>query len=181
MSTNDLAARLDRLEAESAIRALVARYCFAIDDHDLEAVAGLFTSDARVWSRDNVMDARGRDAIVKQYEGRFTVLGPSNHVSHDHLICFGDNRDEAVGLVSAHAELYRNETPMVTALRYHDRYQRENGEWRFAERELTFLYYVQLKDYPGILGVPDRMRAYGDARPADYPESLSSWIDYRHG
>lgn len=179
MQKDEFAARLDRLEAESAIRALAARYCFAIDDHDLDAVAALFTADARVWSRDGVMDAVGRDAIIRLYEGRFAVLGPSNHVSHDHWIRFGENPNEAEGLLSAHAELYRNETPMVTALRYQDRYKRVDGEWLFAERELTFLYYVPLSDYPGILGQPDRMRAYGDRRPADYPETLASWKDYR--
>ncbi len=179
VSNDDLAARLDRLEAESAIRALAARYCFAIDDHDLAAVADLFTEHARVWSRDGVMDAIGREAIVRQYEGRFAVLGPSNHVSHDHWIRFGDDPDEATGLLSAHAELYRNDTPMLTALRYDDVYRRVEGSWRFAERALSFLYYVPLADYPGILGASDRMRAYGDRRPADYPEGLPSWKDYR--
>ena len=174
-----LVARIDRLEAESAIRRLVSSYCFAIDDHDLDAVAALFTADARVWSRDGVMDAVGRDAIVRQYEGRFAVLGPSNHVSHDHMIRFGDDPDSADGLLSAHAELYRNDTAMVTAFRYRDQYRREGGKWLFAERELSFLYYVPLADYPGILGHPDRMRAYGDSRPADYPELLASWKDYR--
>ena len=98
MTMEDIADRVSRMEAESAIRALTARYCFAIDDHDLEAVAGLFTADARVWSRDGVMDAVGRDAIVRQYEGRFAVLGPSNHVSHDHWVRFGGDPDEAEGL-----------------------------------------------------------------------------------
>ena len=176
---NDIAAGLDRLEAESAIRALCARYCFAIDDHDLDAVGDLFTDDARVWSHDGVMDAVGRAAIVEQYRGRFAVLGPSNHVSHDHWIRFGDDPDTATGLLSAHAELYRNDSSMVTALRYTDRYSREGREWRFAERELAFLYYVALADYPGILGVKDRMRAYDQPVEADYPEHLPSWKDYR--
>lgn len=179
MSEINFDARLDRLESESAIRALAARYCFAIDNHDLDAVAELFTTEARVYSRDGVMDARGRDAIVRQYEGRFAVLGPSNHVSHDHWIRFGDDPDRAEGLLSAHAELWRNETTMVTALRYDDEYRREDGVWRFQQRALSFLYYVPLADYPRILGAPDRMRAYAEPAPADYPEQLPSWKDYR--
>lgn len=179
MDSNHIAARLDRLEAESAIRALAARYCFAIDNHDLPAVADLFTGDARVFSRDGVMDARGREAIIRQYEGRFAVLGPSNHVSHDHWIRFGDDPDLAEGLLSAHAELWRNETMMVAALRYDDVYRREDGVWRFAERALSFLYYVPLADYSAILGQADRMRAYDQPAPADYPEKLPSWKDYR--
>ena len=179
MDQADRDLRLDRIEAELAIRALAARYCFAIDDHDLDAVGELFTDDARVWSRDGVMDAQGRAAIVEQYRGRFAVLGPSNHFSHDHWIRFGDDRDTATGLLSAHAELYRNETPMVTALRYTDVYRREQRQWRIAERQLAFLYYVPLAEYSGILGATDRMRAYATPAPADYPEGLPGWRDYR--
>lgn len=179
MDEADFNVRIERVETDLAIRALCARYCFAIDDHDLDAVGDLFIDDARVWSRDGVMNAHGRAAIIEQYRGRFAVLGPSNHVSHDHWIHFGDDRDAATGLLSAHAELYRNDTPMVAALRYADRYRREGGSWRFAERELSFLYYVPLSQYPGILGANDRMRAYAEPAPADYPENLPSWRDYR--
>lgn len=179
MINDDFAARIDRLEAESAIRALATRYCFAIDNHDLAAVADLFTEDARVFSRDGVMDARGRGAVIRQYEQRFAVLGPSNHVSHDHWIRFGEESDVAQGLLSAHAELWRNQTTMLTALRYDDIYRRDGGTWRFQERELSFLYYVPLSEYRGILGEPDRMRAYAEPAAADYPEKLPGWKDYR--
>lgn len=177
--SQDLAARIDRLEAESAIRALVARYCFAIDNHDLDAVADLFTEDARVYSRDGVMDATGREAIIRQFEQRFAVLGPANHVSHDHWIRFGEDGDAATGMLSAHAELWRNGMTMITALRYDDVYRGENGLWRFGERALSFLYYVPLSDYPSILGTTDRMRAYSEPGEADYPEKLPTWKDYR--
>jgi uncharacterized protein (TIGR02246 family) len=178
MDKDDIASRIDRLEAESAIRSLAARYCFAIDNHDLRAVAELFTEDARVSSRDGVMDAVGRDSIVRQYEGRFKVLGPSNHVSHDHYIRV-DGPDRATGLLSAHAELWRNDRAMIAALRYDDVYRRDQGVWRFQERSLSFLYYVPLSDYPHILGAKDRMRAYEQPALADYPERLPTWKDYR--
>ena len=179
MDGTDWEARIERIEAELAIRGLAARYCFAIDDHDLAAVGELFTEDARVHSRDKVMDATGRDAVLRQFEGRFAALGPSNHVSHDHAIRFGPDPDRAEGTLSAHAELLRDGVPMLTALRYADHYRRDNGVWRFAERELSFLYYVPLADYPGILGQRDRMRAYDRPAPADYPETLPGWRDYR--
>jgi ketosteroid isomerase-like protein len=179
MDPDDFAARLDRLESESAIRSLAARYCFAIDNHDLDAVTELFTADARVYSRDGVMDASGRDAVIRQYEERFRLLGPSNHISHDHWIRFSEGPNQAEGLLSAHAELWRNGMMMVTALRYDDVYRREGGDWRFQERALSFLYYVPLADYPQILGAKDRMRAYAEPAQADYPEKLPSWKDYR--
>jgi hypothetical protein len=117
--------------------------------------------------------------VIRQYEQRFSVLGPSNHVSHDHWIRFGNDPEVAAGLLSAHAELWRNGTMMVTALRYDDVYRRDGGEWRFQERALSFLYYVPLAEYPQILGRSDRMRAYGEAAEADYPERLQTWKDYR--
>lgn len=178
MADNDLALRVERLEAESAIRALAARYCFAIDNHDLAAVRDLFTEDARVFSCDGVMDATGRDAIIRQYEERFRVLGPSNHVSHDHWVRI-ESADRATGTLSAHAELWRNDQMMVTALRYEDAYRREGGVWRFASRELSFLYYVPVAEYVRVLGEEKRMRAYAEPAAADYPESLPTWRDYR--
>ena len=179
MTNADLALRIDRLESESAIRALAARYCFAIDNHDLAAVRDLFTADARVLSRDGVMNAVGQDAIIRQYEDRFRVLGPSNHVSHDHWVRLDEAVYHATGTLSSHAELWRNDQMMVTALRYEDVYRRENGVWRFSCRELSFLYYVPLAEYAHILGEEKRMRAYAEPAAADYPERLPSWHDYR--
>jgi ketosteroid isomerase-like protein len=168
-------ARLERLEARLAIRDLVARYVFAIDDRDLVVVAGLFTAEGRFRSADGAMNAVGRAAIVDQFKGRYGVLGPTNHVCHDHVIDF-DGSDRARGLVSAHAELWRHGRATVTAMRYADVYQRDvDGEWRFADRALSFLYYVPVEDYATALGRPDRNRAGPEPRPADYPEKLAHW------
>jgi len=169
--------RLKRLEARESIRALVTRYCLAMDDRDMAAVPALFTPDARVHSRDGVMDARGIDAILEMYRGRFAVLGPSNHFTHDHLIDF-ETDAAAHGLVISHAEVVRRGRPMWAALRYHDRYALHDGVWKFSERLLTFFYYLDVADYTRFLGSPDRMRAYETPRPADYPEALETWKQY---
>ena len=58
MIYREMVLRVDRLEAESAIRALAA----AIASRSTITICrrrDLFTGDARVWSRDGVMDARG--------------------------------------------------------------------------------------------------------------------------
>ena len=168
--------RLARLEAESQIRQLVARYCFAIDDRDLPAIAALFTDDAIVRSADGVMSARGIDAIMAMYRGRFEALGPGAHYMHDIQIDFvGDGSEQARGRVSGHAELHRNGEMMVCALRYADRYRSTATGWRIHEREIGFLYYVPVADYPGILLSRDRNRAYAQPLPADYPETLPGW------
>jgi uncharacterized protein (TIGR02246 family) len=173
----DIETRLARLEAEAAIRQLIARYCFTIDNHDLEGAGALFADDAVVRSADGVMNAKGVDAIVAQYRGRFEVLGVGNHFTHDIALDFqGDDR--ATGLVSAHAELWRKEQMMIAAIRYQDSYRRTPRGWLFAERVINFLYYVPLTEYHDILGRTDRVHAYDRPQPADYPETLPSWIAY---
>ncbi|GGC22900.1 hypothetical protein GCM10011371_08220 [Novosphingobium marinum] len=176
---SDMEARIARLEAESQIRQLIAHYCFDIDDRNIEAVRNLFTDDGILKSADGVMFAQGPDAIIEQYHGRFDVLGPGHHFMHDVQIDFvGDGSVEATGRVSGHAELKRKGMMMVTALRYADKYRNTPAGWKFAEREIQFLYYVPVSEYPGILLRSDRNLAYDEPGPADFPERLPSWIEY---
>ncbi|HEU4532053.1 MAG TPA: nuclear transport factor 2 family protein [Steroidobacteraceae bacterium] len=179
MQDGDLPARIARLEACEAIRQLVGRYGVVIDNRDIEGIGLCFTRQGSFRSRDGVMNARGREAVVAQFHGRFAVLGPSMHWTHDHLIWpDAADPDRARGLVSSHVELVRHDRPMVCALRYEDAYRREDGEWRFEDRLLSFFYYVEVQDYARSLGSLLRMRAYEKPAPADYPEALQSWRDY---
>lgn len=169
--------RIARLEGESAIRQLVSRYCFHIDDRDVAALATLFTHDAELHSSDGAtMNAKGLSAIIDQYHGVFEHLGPGQHFTHDISITFIDD-DHALGIVSGHAEFMYEDRMIVTAMRYRDQYKKE-GEWKFASRLLGFLYYVPIGEYPGILGKTLRSHALREPRPADFPESLDSWISY---
>lgn len=173
----DLESRIARLEAESQIRQLVARYSFDIDDRCVDSVRALFADNAVLRSHDGVMHAAGVDAIMAQFDGRFAVLGPGHHVMHDIQIDFVSD-DEARGRVSGHAELWRNGRMMVAAIRYADRYCKCATGWKFAERVLGFLYYVPVETYPGILGHRNRNHAYADPLPADFPEGTADWIAY---
>lgn len=176
-----LEARIARLEAESQIRQLIARYCFTIDDRLRSEIAELFTDDATLRSADGVMNATGIDAIMAQYEGRFDALGAGAHYMHDVQIDFvGDGTQEATGRVSGHVELIRNGRMMVGSIRYRDTYRNTAKGWRFQEREISFLYYVPVEDYSGILAVLDRNRAYATPKPADFPERLDSWSTAPH-
>ncbi len=176
---SDLEARIARLEAESQIRQLIAHYSFDIDDRIIESVRDLFTEDGVIRSKDGVMHAQGPDAIIEQYHGRFTVLGPGHHFMHDIQIDFvGDGSQEATGRVSGHAELKRKGQMMVAAIRYDDKYRNTDRGWKFAERVIQFLYYVPISEYPNILLTANRNHAYDTPAPADFPEALPSWIEY---
>ncbi|RMF11565.1 MAG: nuclear transport factor 2 family protein [Alphaproteobacteria bacterium] len=170
--------RVRRLEDRAEIRELVSRYGFVIDDRDVDGIADLFATDATFRSQDAVLGARGRDAIINQFHQRFSVLGMTHHFTHDHIIAFDDD-DHAHGLVSSHAELVRNGVPMLVALRYADKYVREDGRWRFADRFLTFCYYLDVRQYADLLTQRKRMRAYEEPRDADWPEGTPTWQAYQ--
>ena len=179
-ATSTLESRLAAVEDQLAIRDLTARYNFAIDNRDLAAAAELFTDQASFGSQDGAMRATGREAVLKQFESRYSVMGPSNHFAHDHVIWF-DSATQAQGRLSVHAEVWRNEQPMVTAMRYSDRYEKVDGLWRFSERLLSFFYYLNVADYPAAMGQLERNRASGTPVPADYPERLATYKEMRPG
>jgi ketosteroid isomerase-like protein len=178
---DDLLPRIRRLEDRAEIGELVARYCLVMDDRDMTGMPELFTPDAVVRSNDGVMNAVGLPAVIEMFRGRFSVLGPSNHFTHDRIVRFeDDDPDAASGIVLAHAEMHRKGQPMLAAIRYSDRYRRWRERWRIAERVMSFFYYVPTTEYLDALGpgLARRMRAYDEARPADWPETLATWRRY---
>lgn len=181
MQNLTLEQRVRRLEDRAEIGELVTRYGLVMDDRDVDAMPALFTPDVHIRSADGVMDARGLDAAVAMFRGRFEVLGPSNHFTHDRLVSFDSgDPDRATGLVLSHAEMQRRKQPMIAAIRYRDAYRRWDGQWRFAARELSFMYYVPTAEYLDAFGpgLDRRMRAYDHAVPADWPERLPTWRRY---
>ena len=176
---DDIKKRLDRIESRTAIGELCTAYAIACDDRDMKTIADIFTEDCVFRSKDGMMVANGRQSILEMYRGRFRVLAASYHWTHDLTVKFDDsNPNHATGLTLGHAEVFRNNEPLIAAMRYEDEYRREDGKWRFSKRSLSFLYYVNVHEYPTALGETDRMRAYGDRRPADYPESLPTWTTW---
>ena len=171
--------RLAEVEDRAAILDLTSRYNFDIDGRDLASVGDLFTDQAVFGSKDGAMRAVGRDALLKQFEARFSVLGATNHFAHDHVVWF-ESATRARGLLSAHAELWRKERTMVTALRYDDIYEKcADGLWRFAQRLLSFMYYLPIEEYATAMGRLDRNRASDTPANADYPELLPTYVEYR--
>lgn len=166
--------RFEAMEAELAIRNLIARYCFAMDDRDIPAIGELFTREARVWSGDGVKDSRGRKALVAMYEGRFAVLGATNHLIHQAEIRV-ESGTRATGTVSSHAEVWRNGRQQIAALRYEDVYALEDGEWRIADRTMLYVYYTPVEHYAGILGTRDRNLTYERPIAADVPEGTPAY------
>jgi hypothetical protein len=165
--------RIGRLEDRAAIQELGVLYGFVMDERDEKGIREIFCEDATLRSEDGVFAANGLEEIVTTYLGRFAALGPTNHFSHGHVVRLDPaDRDRASGLLASHAEVYREGTAMQVALRYKDTYRRVDGRWRFADRLMGYMYYMPLAEMATDLGDRNSVRAYGDHRPADWPEVL---------
>ncbi|MDD3885230.1 MAG: nuclear transport factor 2 family protein [Gallionella sp.] len=180
LQTANFEERLARVEDRLAIRELISRYNMSIDDRDLKTVGSLFTEDAFFGSVDGAMGATTPQGIVNQFKDRFSVLGATNHFTHDQVIEF-ESSTRARGMVASHAEVWRKERAMITALRYADVYEKADGAWRFAERRLSFMYYLNVEDYSTVLGVRNRNLAGDAPKPADWPEGTPTYVEYRPG
>ncbi|HSG79758.1 MAG TPA: nuclear transport factor 2 family protein [Acidimicrobiia bacterium] len=168
---SELEARLRRIEDRQEIHDLVLRYGFLVDDKEVDAVAELFAPDARLATRRGSVKGEGRAAIRAYFTERLALLGPTNHVTHGTIVTFGDDPDLAAGLVGSHAEVWVNGHPMLAALRYDDTYRRIDGRWHFQERIQGYMYYVDVREYPALVGETLRVRAAGvPPQPADWPE-----------
>jgi uncharacterized protein (TIGR02246 family) len=168
--------RLDRLESKEAIRVLVTEYAIACDEHDMPALMRLFTADACFDAPNGAMVAVGRDAIETMFIETLKTRGPGYHWTHDVTVKIDpEDPDKATGLVYSHAETTPNGVVSLAAMKYHDDYRREDGEWRFAKRVISFLYYVPAVEYGAGLSSKNRVVIGADRLAADYPEKLSAW------
>ena len=172
-----LAARLDRLESKDAIRDIATAYAIACDEHDMPRLMNLFTVDACFDAPNGSMVANGKAAIQTLFEKTFKIRGPAYHWTHDVTIeIYPADPYRATGLVLSHAETTPNGVVSIAAMRYQDNYRREaDGQWRFAKRVISFLYYVPASDYCQGLNHPDRVVMGGNRLKADYPEALPAW------
>jgi ketosteroid isomerase-like protein len=166
--------RLQRLEDRFAISDLAASYCSAIDVRDLARFLSLFTDDIVLRHGDGVMRLDGKAAVESYYQERFAGYGYTFHYPHACTVTFhGD--DEATGIVTGHAEMGVGGELVLAAIKYTDRYRRTTEGWRFAERELSFGYYMKLAELP--YGFADSLRKHykGERLQAELPESLATY------
>ncbi len=175
----DLTARLRRLEDSAELGDLVARYCNAVDDRDIEALCELFLPNGS-FGHEKGPQVSGRDAIRSHYLDRLAGITYSFHHPHTQLLT-SIRDDEAAGVVTAHAEMGRpGAAPIRAAMRYHDAYRRHQGRWHFARRHLRFWYLAPADDIDaGRLG-DLRIAWPGEPKPADLPETVPSFIAFQN-
>ncbi|MXP42039.1 nuclear transport factor 2 family protein [Altererythrobacter soli] len=163
----ELTSRLEQLEAEKAVRAVMARYMELCDDlgpaTPMDELGELFAQDA-VWAGVGPRYAatfggyEGRDAIVAML-GRYR--GPPPHFAMNaHFLCSESitvDRESARGSwMMLQASTYADGRSDLRSARLRVRFVREQGEWRISrfETENLFSRAVERWDDPTPVPVP---------------------------
>ena len=120
-----------------AIEALVYRYAELLDAGDLDGVAALF--EYATWgSGTRTERMRGTNEVRRMYDGVILYEDGTPHtkhvitnvvIEHEHGTTQATARSYFT-VMQAHEGVLR---PIIAG-RYHDRFERVEGEWRFAER-----------------------------------------------
>lgn len=173
---SDTDRRLRQLADRLELQELIVRYAICLDSRDFDGLREL-------WATDAVFDSvagrsAGRDAVVDYYRERLRSWGITFHIPHGQVLNTLTD-DEAEGIVLAHSEVVMGGTALYSALRYRDRYRREDGAWRFQERVVQQMYTLPFEQLSSGLPATNRKRWPGTApQPADIPETLPSWQRY---
>jgi ketosteroid isomerase-like protein len=136
------------LEDRLGVRELVERYALTVDERDLDAVAALFTEDARLILPDPpdhltpVTEHRGRDAVRAALGSVTAIRGTVHEITGQRLDSAGSGDSLSLrGVVSGVAHHYLDRdgdlVDLVWRLRYDDEYHQAADRWRFAARALT--------------------------------------------
>jgi uncharacterized protein (TIGR02246 family) len=159
--------QIDRLASESEIRDLAIRYSVAVDDGDLPAVLDSFTKSGSFERAGQVV--RGQDALRSFFEGMVDRYVLTRHLVEMHTIDPLEEPDRVSGMVHGSAELVFGDTLYRVAYRYHDLYEREQNRWKFANRQLLFIYYLAARDLIDTIAENTRVRIPGtEAMPSEH-------------
>ena len=126
---------------------LAYRYAAAVDACDVEAFLGVFHPDARLRSYHPDTEAPFADLSGHERLASIpnTMRGMYRHTAHmmtNHLVEV--DGDSASGQVLCAARHLSNDSEqpnsMNVIIRYIDRYERREGAWKIADRQIRFLW-----------------------------------------
>jgi 3-phenylpropionate/cinnamic acid dioxygenase small subunit len=139
-------------ESHHAITALMYRYTEYIDAANFDAIGDLFVH-GRLTTHGMDGATVGRDAVRGLYAGTNIVHADgtlrTRHYCTNVLLDIDEDADSATGRSSF---LVVQETPdlplqPIVAGRYRDRFERVEGEWRFAEREMQVTHVGDTREH----------------------------------
>jgi hypothetical protein len=169
---DDVEARLARLEAYEQIRQLASRYALALDSRDVPALVSLFVDDVQVG------DGReGREALAEWFDPILRPYRTTFHIIGNHVIDLLDD-DHATGVVYCRPEHEVDDLWVVMPMQYWDRYERQQGTWKFRSRRPVVFYAADVLEHP--LAVDQRFHFPNNPmiHRAELPDKWETWRDF---
>lgn len=164
--------RIAKLEDRAEIRDLAARYFLATDDDDYATLAACFTRNAD-FAAAGFEGGAGRDGIISFLKAARSGMGQTVHtIDYAHVKLTG--HDTADGIVTAHLELGMGSTTVYAAVRYIDKYEREEGQWRISERSMKAVHLGSWDQVASSLTESKNVRWPGaEPGPSDFPKTTA--------
>jgi uncharacterized protein (TIGR02246 family) len=133
--------KVQELADREEIRDLIATYAHRVAHG--APFADLFTEDGAYIN--NKGETRGRKNIEAYFaRGREAMTDTPLPMIHNEVIRISGN--EATGICSNELRITEKGTSIIASGYYEDKYRRENGRWRFAQRKITWFHWVPLKE-----------------------------------
>ena len=171
IENNDILQRIERLESLDAIRQLAAKYSFALDMRNLDALVGLFPEDIQVSK-----DKHGRAALKTWFDKtlREQFTGTSHHIG-GHIIEFEDT-EHAVGVIYSKNEHEAGGEWVIMQMMYYDSYERIKQRWYFRRRVPLYWYATDLNKPP----IGDRKMRWPGREPYEggWHDMWPSWQQF---
>ena len=173
--TDDIARRLERVEAQLAIQQLPARYALAVDSRNLDDLVALFAVDV-----DCGRWGQGREALKAFYGSKNVLSGFYRCV---HLVCGQTidlvDADHATGTVYCRAGHEDGDNWVEMAICYFDTYVRSEDRWCFQRREEMHWYSTDWQKRPQGPSFQDWPGKYDSPRfQPQLPHAWPSWQRY---
>ena len=145
--SDEVIARLDRLESRHQIGALVSNYCHGFDKRDFERFLSIWWDDC-VWKIGPPFgDFIGHDGIKTAiHDVLWPAWSQSQHVTSNLVVDFA-GADIASGIcdVDCMGLLTDGSEATFVGATYRDSYERRQGVWRISEREVKMHHFNQFE------------------------------------
>jgi 3-phenylpropionate/cinnamic acid dioxygenase small subunit len=146
--TDELAAKLDRLESRGLIEDLVSNYCHGFDKRDYDRFLSIWWDDC-VWKIGPPFgDFSGHEGIHQAiHEVLWPAWAQSQHVTSNLVVEF-TSPDSASGIcdVDCMGLLSDSTDATFVGATYRDRFERREGVWKMREREVVIHHF---NGFPG--------------------------------
>lgn len=152
--TDDIAARIQRLEDVQAIHNLKMRYAQLCDEgYDAEGIVSLFAENEPVeWVSDVFGTHVGRDGIFQWFDTVDEEIRWALHLMINPDIEIAGDGEHATGnfylleLATMTSAGGGDPDAVVMTGKYHDEFVKENGRWRFKRIEINFEQVSNLEE-----------------------------------